>query len=146
MSTDSSVAIELACRRLVVGFAEAVDAQDYDRLPELFAPDCIFARPADPDTAIRGVADIVAAFASRPRDRLTLHLCTNVSITVESADTARGSCRVLLFSSTAGEPEVPGKGRKAAASQLVGVYRDRFVRLQQGWRFAERRGRVLFHT
>jgi hypothetical protein len=144
--SDSNVAIELACSKLVIGFVEAVDAQDYSRLAELFAPDCTFARPADPETIIAGAPNIIAAFASRPRDRLSLHLCTNILITVESAEAARGSCRVLLFTSNAAEPEVQGKGRKAGASQLIGGYTDRFVKLDAGWRFAERRGRVLFHT
>lgn len=146
MDTDLEVAIELACRKLVLSFAEAVDAHDYERFPGLFAPDCLFARPADPETVIAGVADVIAAFTARPRDRMTLHLCTNISISVESAQAARGSCRIVLFSANAAEPEIHGKGRKAAASQLVGVYTDRYVRLAQGWRIAERRGRVLFHT
>ncbi len=146
MNPESSLAIELACNRLVLAFAAAVDSQSYDRLSELFAPDAVFARPAEPDKLLTGVADIVAAFALRPRERLSMHLCTNVSITVDSADAAHGSCRVLLFTSTESEPQVGAKGRKAAASQLVGVYDDRFVRLATGWRFSERRGRVLFHT
>ena len=145
-SHEGGEAIEGACRRLVLEFAAAVDAQAYERLAGLFAPDAVFGRPADPDRLLTGVANIVAAFESRPRERLSVHLCTNISITVESADAARGSCRVLLFTSTTAQPEIYGKGRKAAAGQLVGIYNDRFVRLSAGWRFAERRGRVLFYT
>jgi hypothetical protein len=53
---------------------------------------------------------------------------------------------VLLFMAEAGDPELPGKGRKAAASQLVGAFDDEFVRTPHGWRFAARRGRLLMHT
>ena len=37
-------------------------------------------------------------------------------------------------------------GIQADPRQLVGIYEDRFVRAPEGWRFAERRGRVLYHT
>ncbi len=146
MSNPLAPADELACRALVNDFAQCLDAQEYERLRELFTPDAVFARPADPDTLIRGVDNIVAAFASRPKNRVSFHLLTNVSIKAESADSASGVCRILLFSTDAGEPEVPGKGRKAASSQLIGFYTDRYVRTPNGWRIADRRGRVVMHT
>ena len=139
-------AIERACQRLVIEFAQVVDAQEYERLRELFAPDATFARPTDPDTLIHGVDSIIEAYAARPRKRLTQHLCTNIRIAADSEDTAHGTCRVLLFLADASEPELPGKGRKAAASQLLGEFADRFRRTSAGWRFVERRGRLLFHT
>lgn len=139
-------AIERACQRLVIEFAEVVDTQDYERLRELFAPDATFARPTDPETLIRGVDNIISAYLARPRNRLTQHLCTNIRITAESDDAAHGTCRVLLLIADAAEPEVPGKGRKAAASQLIGEFADRFRCTPAGWRFSERRGRLLLHT
>ena len=143
---ESLIAIERACEKLVLAFAACVDAREFERLRELFAPDAGFARPTDPDTVIRGVDNIVNAYLSRPRTRITQHLCSNVQIDVLSAERASGTCRVLLFMADASDPETPGKGRKAAASQLVGRFDDEFVRTPQGWRFAERRGRLLMHT
>jgi ketosteroid isomerase-like protein len=139
-------AIERACQRLVIEFAEAIDAQDYERLREVFAPDATFARPTEPDTVIRGIDSIIAAYAARPRNRLTQHLCTNIRVTAESDDAARGTCVVLLFLGDASEPDRPGKGRRAAPSQLLGTFADRFQRTEDGWRIAERRGRLLMHT
>ncbi len=139
-------AIEHACQRLVIEFADAVDAQDYERLRELFAPDATFARPTDPDTVIRGIDSIIAAYAGRPPNRLTQHLCTNIRVTADSNDSAHGTCRVLLFLADASVPETPGKGRKATAGQLLGVFTDRFRRTEAGWRIIERRGRLLMHT
>jgi hypothetical protein len=92
------------------------------------------------------VDNIVNAYLSRPRTRITQHLCSNVQIAVHSAERASGTCRVLLFMADASDAETPGKGRKAAASQLVGRFDDEFVRTPQGWRFAGRRGRLLMHT
>ena len=139
-------AIEGACQRLVIEFAEAVDAQDYERLREVFAPDATFARPTDPEAIIRGIDSIIAAYAGRPPNRLTQHLCTNIHITADSNDSARGTCRVLLFLADASDPDAPGKGRKAALGQLLGVFTDRFHRTEHGWRITERRGRLLMHT
>jgi hypothetical protein len=144
--TESPIAIERACERLVLEFAACVDAQEFERLRELFSADACFARPTDPDTLIRGVDNIVSAYLSRPRTRITQHLCSNVQIKVHSPERASGTCRVLLFTAEASEPESPGKGRKATASQLVGYFDDQFVRTPAGWRFAERRGHLLMHT
>ncbi len=145
-SSESLIAIERACEKLVLDFAACVDAQDFARLRELFAADALFARPTDPDTVVRGADNIVNSYLSRPRTRITQHLCSNVQITVHSGERATGTCRVLLFTADVGEPEIPGKGRKASASRLVGRFDDQFVRTPQGWRFAERRGRLLMHT
>lgn len=145
-TSESLIAIERACEKLVLDFASYVDAQAFERLRELFAVDASFARPTDPDSVIRGVDDIVSAYLSRPRTRITQHLCSNVQIAVQSPERASGSCRVLLFMADASEPEISGKGRKAAPGQLVGGFDDEFVRTPEGWRFASRRGRLLMHT
>jgi SnoaL-like domain len=135
-----------ACERLVIEFAQIVDAQDYGRLREVFTADATFVRPTDPDTIIRGIDAIIAAYASRPPNRLTQHLCTNIRIDVDAEDRAHGNCRALLFIADANDPEVPAKGRKAAPGQLLGEFKDRFERTSAGWRICERRGRLLMHT
>jgi hypothetical protein len=138
--------IEHACRRLIIEFARIVDTQNYERLRELFAPKATFSRPTDPDTIIEGIDNIIAAYASRPANRLTQHLCTNISVIVESEVSARGTCTVLLFLSDTSEAEVPGKGRRTTSGQLIGEFADRSQRTDEGWRILERRGRLLMHT
>jgi ketosteroid isomerase-like protein len=136
---------EQACRDLAIGYAEVVDSQDYDRLREIFSEDAVFGRPMNPQEVIRGVANIIASFTSRPRTRITQHFISNVRVRLETPDSAVGSCLVLLYTADASEPETP-EGRKAASKQLMGIYRDRYIRTKQGWRFAERRGTVSLHT
>ena len=136
---------ELACHALAIEYAEIVDAQDYARLPEIFAEDAAFIRPANPQEAIRGVDNIIASFVARPRNRLTHHIMSNVRVRLETPDTAVGTCRVLLYTSDVSEPQTP-EGRKVATKQLMGTYHDRYVRTKDGWRFAERRGGISFHT
>jgi hypothetical protein len=139
-------AIEWACTRLMVQFAEFNDRQDYEALAGLFDERGRFARPTDPNTVIEGRANIVKAFQSRPKGRLTQHLCSNMLVTAETTDRARGSCRIVLFTADGAQAPDGAFGIKADARQLIGIYEDRFVRAAEGWRFAERRGRVLYHT
>ncbi len=136
---------EQACQALAIEYAEIVDTQDYARLREVFSEDALFVRPTSPNEPIRGIDNIIASFTSRPRNRVSQHFVCNVRVTVESADAAAGSCRILLYIADASDPETP-EGRHAAAKQLMGVYRDRFVRTKNGWRIAERRGNTLMHT
>jgi hypothetical protein len=146
MPDAETLAIERACEKLVSEFAERVDAQDFTGLRALFAADASFARPTDPDTLIHGIDNIVNSYLARPRARITQHLCCNVRIFAQPPDRATGSCRVLLYTADANAPETPDKGRKTTSSQLIGVFEDRFVLTTEGWRFAERRGRLVMHT
>jgi SnoaL-like domain len=136
---------EKACRDLSIEYAEIVDSQDYERLREIFSEDSAFGRPANPNDVIRGVANIIASFNARPRTRVSRHFISNVRVRLETPDSAVGSCLVLLYIADASEPETL-EGRQAESKQLIGVYRDRYIRTKQGWRFAERRGTTVLHT
>lgn len=137
--------IEHACATLCVDYCEFVDAKEYQRLREVFAADASFVSPAAPDKVIRGADAIIAGLSKIPQALATLHFALNVRIHAESADTAAGSCRILLYTADGNEPE-SAEGRKAAEKQRMGVYYDRYVRTPAGWRIADRRGKALFHT
>jgi ketosteroid isomerase-like protein len=134
-----------ACRNLIADYVACVDAQDYDGLRTLFTADAVFARPTDPDNPVQGIDAIVAAFASRPRTRLTQHLMAQTRLTPTGPDEIRGQSSLTLYTADAAEAPLPGKGRKATGP-LMGIYDDRFVRTAAGWRFAARLGRVTLHT
>ncbi len=136
---------EAACYALCADYAEIVDSRDWPRLAEVFAEDAAFTLPTGSKEPIRGADKIVAMFQSRPRGRLTQHLISNFSVRMETTDTAVGTCRVLFFSSDESEPETP-EGRKAASKQSIGIYHDRYVRMKNGWRIAERAGSMVFYT
>lgn len=149
MTTELTAAlardIEIDCTRLVLRFTDIVDAGRYEELAELFAPDGVFYRPAEPDKPITGVDAIIDSYRKRQSPNVSAHLLTNVLITAESVSTASGSTRILFFAAPRDAASEPGKGRKATV-QLVGRYTDRFVRTAEGWRFAERRGEMLFNV
>ncbi len=134
-----------ACEALAIEYAEIVDAQDYERLREIFAQEATFGRSATPDETLHGVENIVASFISRPRNRLTHHVMSNIRVRLETPGNASGTCRVLLFTSDTSEPQT-AEGRRVAPKQLMGTYYDRYVRTDDGWRITERRGVISFHT
>ncbi len=149
MSTLSDLerlAIERACERLIYEFFEAIDLRNDAHLDNLFTEDASYARPADPNTVITGRDVIRKAFESRPGGRVTRHTCSNVRITVDSAERAHGSHRVVLITGPTEPAAHPQFGFKADARQLVGEFDDEFVKTPAGWRFASRRGRVILHT
>jgi len=137
--------IEQACAALCVDYCEFVDAKRFEQLRCVFAEDAVFVSPAAPNNEIRGADAIVAALGGIPASLITQHLAFNIRIHAESADTANGSCRILVYMADANEPESP-EGRKAAPKQLIGLYRDRYARTASGWRIADRRGTTLLHT
>lgn len=123
-------AIEADCARLINLYALLNDAARWDEVTALFAPDGRLTRPSAPDAPIVGREAILAAFTARP-PRTTRHICSNIVVTVESADRARAESAMLLFTA-------------ADAPPLIGGFEDRFVRTADGWRFAERRGTLTF--
>ena len=138
--------IERACERLIYEFFEAIDLRNDRHLENLFIADAMYARPIDPNTLISGREAIVKAFIARPAGRVSRHTTSNVRITVESAERARGVSRVVLIAGPDEPAAHPQFGFKADARQLVGEFDDEFVKTPEGWRFASRRGRVILHT
>lgn len=131
MTDDERRAIEADCARLIALYANLNDSARWDEVAALYAEQGVMTRPTAPDAPIVGRDAILAAFRSRP-PRTTRHVCSNVVIDVDSADEARGTSAMLLFT--------------GAPAPLVGSFHDRFVRTPEGWRFAERRGTLFFQT
>jgi len=144
LSSTVAAEIERECSRLVLLFTELVDSGRYEQLKDVFAPDGLFYRPAEPERAMT-VDDVIASYRMRLTPHVAMHMVTNVFITPESDSTASGSARILFFAAPTEAANEVGRGRKATM-QLVGRFSDRFVRTPQGWRFAERRGEMLFNV
>lgn len=129
MTPDERRAAEADCARLIALYANLNDEARWDDVAALYAEDGVMFRPTAPDAGVEGREAILAAFKARP-PRTTRHVCSNVVIDVESPTTARGTSAMLLFT---GDP-----------APLVGSFHDRFVLTSEGWRFAERRGSLIF--
>jgi len=140
MTPQDIDAIEQACTRLVNRFSVYNDQGEFAKLASLFSADGAYARPTAPDDYVHGRAAIEQAFASRPRDKLTRHVISNIVIDVIDQDRARGQCYVTLYTAALDNPAK--LGLKANPAQLVGEFFDEFIRTPQGWRFARRSGNV----
>lgn len=129
MKNKDRRAAEADCARLIALYANLNDEARWDEVAELYAEDGVMVRPTAPNAPVAGREAILEAFKARP-PRTTRHVCSNVVIDVESDSTARGTSAMLLFTGEA----VP----------LVGSFHDRFILTDDGWRFAERRGSLIF--
>jgi uncharacterized protein (TIGR02246 family) len=106
--------IQDACRELVLRAVECTDAHDAAGLAALFTPDGVLSRPGG--QALVGRAAIEAAYAQRPRERITRHLVTNTRVVVESGSAATGRSLVLLWAARPRMPKARRAGRCAARS------------------------------
>jgi ketosteroid isomerase-like protein len=131
-----------AIAELITRYAALNDAGDWDGVAALYTDDGRMSRPTAPEDFIAGRAAILAAFRSRPL-RATRHIVANVLVTLESETEARATSQILLFTSTSAGEGLPVR---SAAPPLVGSYRDRLTRTNDGWRFLERRGSLDFRT
>jgi len=144
MSPTEKSTIEWQCQQLALKFIAHSDRQEWEAMCELLTEDASFARPTDPDNPIEGRANIRSAFESRPADRITRHICTNIIVTAISPTRARGALYALLY--TGSEANRGGAGIVADERQLVGEFEDDYVLADAGWRIASRRGRIVFST
>lgn len=135
--------IEQACTRLINQFAVLNDAGRFGELADLFVEDAKYARPIAPDVFIEGRAAIKTSFETRPKERVGRHLISNVIVNVLGPERATGICYALLYSGSVDKP-AEKFGLQAVPPQLVGEYHDEFVLTPDGWKFAVRKGRIIF--
>lgn len=131
--------VEWECARLINLYANLNDAGRWSEVAALYTEDGRMFRPSAPDVAVEGRDAILESFLARPA-RYGKHFCTNIVVDVVDADNAHAESRILLFVA-ADQESLP-----LASPPLIGAYHDRFRRTTQGWRFAERRGSLLFRS
>ncbi|BBC30440.1 uncharacterized protein SGFS_017340 [Streptomyces graminofaciens] len=124
---------ERACERIIVDFIHRLDLGEPSSVAELFTPDGVWHWPFG-DRRIEGREALGAYFASRPEDRLSRRLMTNILVTVESEATARAvsyltTYRVDGYSGGMIEPRLPAN---------VGHYEDIFRKIDGVWFLASR--------
>jgi len=119
--------IERACERLVLDFAFFSDHREFEALGALFTEQGTMTRPAG--NRLVGRAAIVKSYQARLPGRITRHICTNIRVTVESAERARGFTYAVVYS--------PG------GNPRFGEFVDEFLRTPEGWRIAPRIARFV---
>lgn len=125
--------IERACEGLIVAYSHLIDFGQAARVGELFTDDGVW---QSPENRFAGRATIDDAFSQRQANtgRRSRHVCTNVAIDVLSNDEAKGLCYFTLWRAD----NVEGEVARVSRPEMVGEYRDTFVRTTAGWRIRER--------
>jgi hypothetical protein len=124
---------ERACERLIVEFIHRLDLGEPSSVAELFTEDGVWHWPHG-DRRIEGREALRAYFASRPADRLSRRLMTNLLVTVETATTARAVSYLTTY-------RVDGYTGGMIAPRLpanVGHYEDAFRKVDGHWLLASR--------
>lgn len=144
MRSEDAMLIEHECEKVLMRSIRTFDERDWEGFANVFAQDGVFFRANQPTQPLTGREAILASLKSRPADRLTRHLCTNVQIEAIDKDHAKGLCYLYLFSATATPPE-KAIGGPADAVQRIGEYSDEYVRTAEGWKIARRVGAIIMH-
>ena len=125
---------QTAITRLIIAYADRIDAGDFEGVAELFAAGRVSAEGAD--TVRTGRHEVLEMYRRSTRiyedtgTPKTKHVTTNLVIDVdEDADTAQARSYFTVLQAT---PELP------LQPVIAGRYHDRFERGKGAWRFAER--------
>ncbi|MEU6771508.1 nuclear transport factor 2 family protein [Streptomyces sp. NPDC046759] len=133
---------ERACERVIVDFVHRLDLGEPASVRELFTEDGTWEWPPPGDgRRIRGREALGAYFGSRPADRLSRRLMSNVLVTVTGPDTATAASCFTTYrvDGYRGGAPVP-----AGPPVQVGDYEDVFRRVDGSWLIASRALRLPF--
>ncbi|MFI5750553.1 nuclear transport factor 2 family protein [Streptomyces sp. NPDC051644] len=125
---------ERACERLILELVRRLDLGEPSTVSDLFTPDGVWEWPYD-QRRIEGREALREYFGSRPADRLSRRMCTNILVTVESPDTATATTYFATYrvdgytESTLVPPRLPAN---------VGHYQDTFRKIGSAWLLAQR--------
>ncbi|GGL94152.1 hypothetical protein GCM10010129_42630 [Streptomyces fumigatiscleroticus] len=125
---------ERACERLILEFVRRLDLGEPGTVCELFTPDGVWEWPRD-GRRIVGRQALRAYFGSRPADRLSRRMCTNILVTVDSPDTASAT---TYFATYRVDGYTEGTLVPPRPPVNVGHYEDTFRRLDGTWYMATR--------
>jgi len=136
MTGETRRIIEDECKKLSIAYARHLDFKEYELFVKLFAPEGelnITGRP------VLGHENLTKAMAGRPGSLRSRHVLTNIHINVLDEDHAEGISYLTLYrhegADQSGQDEGP---REISGPAAVGHYRDKFVRMDEGWRFSSR--------
>lgn len=122
-----------AIEALIFGYADRIDAGDFEGLAELFREGCIVAVGLPP---VRGRDAVLALYEGTTRrypddgTPHTRHITTNLQLEIdEAAGHARARSSFTVFQALADFP---------LQAIIVGRYDDRFRRAAGGWYFEQR--------
>lgn len=131
---------ERACERVIVDFVHKLDFGDPGDVADLFTDGGFWEWP-EGDRRIEGRDALRSYFVSRPSDRLSRRICTNILVTVTSESTAIATTYFTTY-------RVDGHTGSGFAPQRpptqVGHYTDTFLKVEGDWLLGSRSLHLAF--
>ncbi len=124
---------ERACERLIIDFVRRLDLGEPGSVAELFTPDGIWEWP-DGDRRVAGRDALRRYFGSRPADRLSRRMMTNILVTLTSATTAAATSYLATYRVDG----YPGGMLPPRLPVNMGHYEDTFSETEGRWLLARR--------
>ncbi len=140
LSVIERIEIERACERLVYDYGRALDLGDMSAAADFFAEHGSMARPMAAGQVIQGSGDDSRVAAHAAQDVATKHLATNTS-SMSKVAMPRAVCRILTMVATTPAADATPP-HLSSGPVYFGEFKDRFVRENGVWKFAERRGSI----
>ncbi|MDX3778107.1 nuclear transport factor 2 family protein [Streptomyces europaeiscabiei] len=125
---------ERACERLILEFVHRLDLGEPSTVADLFTPDGVWEWPYD-QRRIEGREALSEYFGSRPVDRLSRRMCTNILVTVDSPDTATAT---TYFATYRVDGYTEGALIAPRLPANIGHYQDTFRKIDSTWLLAIR--------
>ncbi|MEU2872238.1 nuclear transport factor 2 family protein [Streptomyces olivoreticuli] len=125
---------ERACERLILEFVRRLDLGEPGSVCELFTPDGVWEWPYD-GRRVEGREALRAYFGSRPADRLSRRMCSNILVTVDSPDTAAAT---TYFATYRVDGYTDGALVPPRLPANIGHYEDTFRKIDGTWLLATR--------
>jgi SnoaL-like domain len=124
------------CSDVITRYTHFVDLGEAERVPELFTEDGLFTTPTEEH---KGQEALSTRFKFVAEEAVRLpwvlrHVCTNVLVDAVSPEEATATVYVTIYRH---DGPVDGPAPVAGPTK-IGRYRDRLVKTDRGWRFAER--------
>lgn len=134
MEITQILEIERECERLIAQYCHFVDHGEAARIADLFTEDGTW---RNINVSMDGRDGIRTGFMKRQNNqgRMSRHVCTNTLIDVISETEAKGVVYMSLYfhDGEAGRETSP-----TDCLQKLGEYQDRYVKTDEGWKFATR--------
>jgi hypothetical protein len=136
MEYEAQRKIEDECTKLSIAYARHVDFKEYDRFVQLFAED---GELNTTGRVVKGWEKLSRFIAARPAGLRSRHVLTNIHINVIDEDHAEGISYATIYRHTGEGVDANDQSpRIISGPSSIGHYADRFVRTNEGWRFASR--------
>jgi hypothetical protein len=132
VSPEERREVEREAERMIYRFFQYLDTRQYEKLADLMAPDGVWNRMGK---ALKGREMLMAAMRARPKGFTTQHLVTNLIVEIIDDAHAEADYTMTAYAHQLAEGKAPPAPSEAPF--VIGTYKQRFVRLKQGWRIAD---------